>query len=185
MSSTLSIKQPNSHKTIVVVLIITDNAAAKLNTREKSHYKNFQNPNSGNNSTQLHSWKLSKWLNKYQESCPNIFRNERSYRIYFLPMEIYLPTIIITRQVNVLERTKLAKWTVQIFRPANQVSQLKKFQISSLKCHARSNNNNTAPTPTLPSSFNNHLCFHYIKKKKAVDNPDPHNSTASNNYYCK
>jgi hypothetical protein len=39
---------------------------------------------------------------------------------------IYSPSIIITRQVNILDRTKLAKWIMQIFRPANQASMLKR-----------------------------------------------------------
>jgi hypothetical protein len=49
---------------------------------------------------------------------------------------IYSPSIIITRQVNILDRTKLAKWIMQIFRPANQASMLKRPNQSS-KCHTQ------------------------------------------------
>ena len=57
VSSTLSIKQPNSHK-IIGVLIITNKEVAKLNTYVNIHHKNFWNPNSRDNLTQLHSWKF-------------------------------------------------------------------------------------------------------------------------------
>ena len=84
---------------------------AKLNTYVKATTI-FWNPNSGiTQHWMFHSSLMS--LAIYQSGRWEIFQYTRSHVL----VNNHIPSIIISRQVNVLNRTKLAKWTMQIFRP--------------------------------------------------------------------